>query len=98
MTPSLGISICHECCPEKRQKNKINKIWYKSTYLQNRNRLTDTKNRLVVAKGEEEGSEMDWEFGVNKCKLLCLKWISNEVFLYSTEGYIQSLVIEHGGR
>ena len=27
------------------------------TYLQNRNRLTDTENRLVVAKGEGGGGE-----------------------------------------
>ena len=27
-------------------------IWHKWTYLQNRNRLTDTENRLVVVKGE----------------------------------------------
>ena len=29
------------------------KIWYKWTHVQNRNRPTDTENRLVVAKGEE---------------------------------------------
>ena len=29
------------------------KIWYKRTYLQNRNRFTDVENRLVVAKGEQ---------------------------------------------
>ena len=44
-------------------------------YLQNRNRLTDIENRLVVAKGERGGSGMDWEFGVSKGKLLHLKWI-----------------------
>ena len=27
------------------------KIWYKSTYLQNKNKLTDMENRLVVVKG-----------------------------------------------
>ena len=29
------------------------KVWHKRTYLQNRNRLTDVENRLVVAKEEE---------------------------------------------
>ena len=29
------------------------KTWCKWAYLQNRNRLTDTENRLVVAKGRE---------------------------------------------
>ena len=30
------------------------KIWPKRTYLQNRKRLTDVENRLVVAKGDGE--------------------------------------------
>ena len=30
------------------------------------------------------GSGMDWEFGVKRCKLLPLEWISNEILLYST--------------
>ena len=34
------------------------------------------------------GSGMDWEFGVNRCKLLPLEWISNEIPLYSTGNYI----------
>ena len=51
------------------------------------------KNRLVVAKGEGVGSGMDWELGVSRCKLLYLEWISNEVLLYSTGIYIQSLDI-----
>ena len=46
------------------------------------------KNRLVVAKGVEEGSGMDWELGVSRRKLLHLEWISNEILLYSTGNYI----------
>ena len=30
------------------------KKWYKWTYLQNRNRLTDTENKFTVTKGERE--------------------------------------------
>ena len=30
-------------------------IWHKWTYLQERNKLIDLENRLVVAKGEEDG-------------------------------------------
>ena len=41
------------------------------------------------------GSGMDWEFGVSRCKLLHLGWISNEILLCSTGNYIQSLVMEH---
>ena len=36
---------------------------------------------------------MDWEFGVSRYKLLYLEWLSNEVLLYSTGNYIQSLEI-----
>ena len=43
-------SIWYHICVES-------KIWHKWTYLWNRNRLTDLENRLVVAKGEEEGVE-----------------------------------------
>ena len=74
------------------------KIWHKGICLQNKNRLTDIENRLVVVKGEGKGSGMDWEFGFNRCKLLHLKWISNEVLLYSTENYIHSLEIDLDGR
>ena len=41
---------------------------------------------------------MDWEFGISRCKLLHLQWISPEVLLHSTENYIQSLGTEHDGR
>ena len=43
-------------------------------------------------QGGGGGSGMDWKFGVSRCKLLHLKWISNEVLLYSTGNYIQSHV------
>ena len=52
----------------------------------------------MVVKGEEGGTGMDWEFGVGRCKLLHLEWISKKVLLYSTGNYIQSLVIKHDGR
>ena len=45
------------------------KIWHKHIYLQNRKRLIDIENRLVVTKGERGGSGMDREFGVSRCKL-----------------------------
>ena len=38
------------------------------------------------------------EFGVGRCKLLHLEWISSEVLMCSTGSYIQSLGIEHDGR
>jgi len=49
----------------------------------------------VVAMGEKGGSGLDWQFGVSRCKLLHLEWISNKGLLYSTGNYIQSPGIEH---
>ena len=43
------------------------------------------------------GRGRDWEFGVSRCKLLHLEWISNEILLYSPRNYILSLVMEHDG-
>ena len=54
---------------------------------------TDIENRLP-----RRDSGMDWEFGVSRCKLLHLEWISNGVLLYSTGDYIQCLGIDHDGR
>ena len=48
----------------------------------------------MVAKGD--GEEVGWTG--SRFKLLHLERISNEVLLYSTGNYIQSLVIEHDGR
>ena len=52
----------------------------------------------MVAKGDRGGSEMDREFGVSRCKLLHVEWISNETLLHSTGNAIQSLGIDHDGR
>ena len=57
--------------------------------------FTDISNRFVVVKGERRRSGKDWEFGVNRCKLLHLKWISNEVLLYITGNYVQTPGIDH---
>ena len=61
-------------------------------------KLTDIENRPVVAKGDWGGSGRDGEFGVGRCKLLHLEWISNEVLLCSTGDYVQSLGIDHDER
>ena len=53
--------------------------------------LTDIESRFVVAKEGRGGIGMDRELGISRCKLLHLEWISNEILLYSTKNYIQSL-------
>ena len=68
------------------------------TNEQNRNGLKNIENGLVVAEGERGESGMDEEFGVGRCKLLHLEWVSNEVIMYSTGNYIQSLGIDHDER
>ena len=45
--------------------------------------------QMGVGVGE---SEMDWEFGVSRCKLLHLEWISNEILLYIAQGTISNLL------
>ena len=35
------------------------------------------------------------DFGVSRCKLLHFEWMGNEVLLYSTGNWVQSLGIEH---
>ena len=39
-------------------------------------------------QGRGGESRMDWESGVNGCKLLHLEWISDEILLCSTGSYI----------
>ena len=53
---------------------------------------------IIYSQVMEVGSGMDKEFGISRCKLLYLEWISNEVLLYSTGNYVQSLGLEHDGR
>ena len=55
--------------------------------LSTEKKIMDLENRLVVAKGEG-GSRVDWELGVNKCKLLPLEWIINEILLCSPGNYV----------
>ena len=68
---------------------------YKNLFIP---RLTDTENRLMVVKGKRGGKGMDGEFGVSRCKLLHLEWISSEVLPYGTGNWIQSLGIDHDRR
>ena len=61
-------------------------------------RIKNAVLQTCGCQGERGGSEVDGEFGVSRCKLFHLEWINNEVLLYSTGNYIQSLGIDHDGR
>ena len=38
---------------------------------------------------------MEWEVGINRCKLLYVEQINYKVLLYSTEDYLQYPMIKH---
>ena len=44
------------------------------------------------------GGGMDLEFGISRCKLVYIEWISNKVLLYSTGNCIQDPLISHNGK
>ena len=76
----------------------VDLIPYSSLLLEMIANLDNIENRLVDATREGRGSGKDWEFGVSRYKLIHLEWTSNEVLLFGTGNYIQSLGIEHDGR
>ena len=53
---------------------------------------------LWLPKDREDRGGIDWEFEINRCKLLYIGWINNKVPLYSTGNYIQYPVINHIGK
>ena len=53
---------------------------------------------LGLPRGKENGDGKDWEFGISRCKLLHIEWVSNKVLLYSKRNYIQYPVINHNGK
>ena len=53
------------------KKNDTNEL------IQNRNKLTDIKNKLMVTKGEKWGG-INLKFGINRYTLLYIKQINNK--------------------
>ena len=58
----------------KKEKDKYHDITYMwnlkydtNETIWKRNRLRDTENKLVVAKGEGGREGVDWEFGISGC-------------------------------
>jgi len=50
-------------------------------------KLCDIENRLVIAEGESGGGGMDWEFGISRCKLLYIGWITAMSYCVHKELY-----------
>ena len=73
------------------------KLWHRWTYLQNRRKLTDIENRIVVSKGKRGGKDTRNLRLVNG-NYFHLEWKNNKVLMYSTRNYIQYLVINHKGK
>ena len=66
-------------------------------YLQNRNRLTDIKNKLTVTKGEMWRGGINQELGMNIHTLLYIRQITNKDLLHSTGNSAQYSVITDMG-
>ena len=68
--------------------------WYKWTYLQNRNRVTDVENKLMVTKGARGGrdklGDWDWHIHTTIYKI-------NKDLLYSTGNSTQYSVMTYMG-
>ena len=54
--------------------------------------------QICGCQGERWWEEMDWEFGISRCKLLYIECINNKVLLYSRENCIQYPMINHNGK
>ena len=52
---------------------------HKWTYLLNRNKLMGIENKLLFVKIGKW--EQDWEFVINRCKLLYIGWVDDRSFL-----------------
>ena len=70
----------------------IKKKWYKWTYLQNRNRVTDREKKFMATKMKERGG-INWEIGVNKYARMKQMTIDNKNLLYSIGNSIQYSVM-----
>ena len=74
----------------QEEKNKYNMISHILKLIYGTNETFHRKESHGLGRRElwfprvRAGSAMDWEFVVNRCKLLHLEWTNNEILLYST--------------
>ena len=97
----LGILVLSEVSQKEKDKHLWyhlyveSKIWHKWTYLTEQKQTHRHRGQMCSWQGGRGGSGIDQEFGVSRCKLLHMGWLSKE---NSTDNYIQSLGIDHDGR
>ena len=89
-------------------QKKTNTIWY-HLHVESKNitqmslSAKDKQNHRhrEPTCGYREGKNregMDREFGVSRCKLLCIEWINSKVLLLSTRTYLQYPAMNHNGK
>ena len=61
----------------------LERKWHRHIYLQNRNRLTNLENKLMVTREKRWAEGTVREFGIDMYTLLYLKWTSTKVVLYN---------------
>ena len=57
-----------------------------------------THHSLAVAKADQGGGGLDWEFGISRGRVLYIEWVSNTARLYSTGNHIQYSITNHNGK
>ena len=73
-------------------KNNINESIYKTEKDSQIQKIS-----LWLPKGRGKGQRAKLGYGINKYKLLCVKWINNNDILSSTGNYSHHLVITYNG-
>ena len=88
----LEILILSKMSERERQITyDITYIWnliYSTNEPSHRKETHGLREQTCGCQGGRGGCGMDWDFGVNRCKLLLLEWRSNEILLYSIGNYI----------
>ena len=79
------ITILSEVSQTEKDKYHVIKVIHRflnkimQMNLENRNRLTDIENKLMVTKGKNWAGGMDWEHAIGICTLLYMEWMINTV-------------------
>ena len=99
---NLEIIILSKVSQKEKKKHLITalyveskKTWYKWTYLQNRNRLTDLRMNLWLPRGKEGERVWDWHIHTAVFKIFLKKnqkYIAIKDLLYITENSAQYYV------